>query len=218
MLIGHLKATSGEASAFGNNLLQTDSSVKDLVSVCPQQNVLLEKLTVQENLEFFAMLRGVENTEEKILVLLEQFHMSECKENFPDKISGGQKRRLQLMISLLGDFKVILLDEPSSGMDPNLRRETWDILKSLKKDKIIIMTTHYMDEAEYLGDRVAIMSHGKLKTCGSSLFLKNKFSDDLIIEVKKLDVQSNLDGFRFLCQTALTELGMKEEQMKVTRE
>jgi ATP-binding cassette, subfamily A (ABC1), member 3 len=173
---------------------------------------------VQENLEFFAMLRGVENTEEKILVLLEQFHMSECKENFPDKISGGQKRRLQLMISLLGDFKVILLDEPSSGMDPNLRRETWDILKSLKKDKIIIMTTHYMDEAEYLGDRVAIMSHGKLKTCGSSLFLKNKFSDDLIIEVKKMDVESNLDGFRFLFQTALTELGMKEEQMKVTRE
>ena len=92
------------------------------------------------------------------------------------------------MISMLGDFKVSLLDEPSSGMDPNLRRETWDIIKNIKKDKIIIMTTHYMDEAEYLGDRVAIMSHGKLKTCGSSLFLKNKFSDDFIIEVKKRDM------------------------------
>jgi len=64
------------------------------------------------------------------------------------------------MISLLGDFKIILLDEPSSGMDAHLRRETWDILKEMKKDKIIILTTHYMDEAEYLGDRVAIMSKG----------------------------------------------------------
>lgn len=96
------------------------------------------------------------------------------------------------MISLLGDFKIILLDEPSSGMDPNLRRETWNILKEMKKDKIIIMTTHYMDEAEFLGDRVAIMSHGTLKTCGSPLFLKNKFSDAFFIEIMRLNHDEEL--------------------------
>ena len=99
------------------------------------------------------------------------------------------------MISLLGNFKIILLDEPSSGMDPNLRRETWNILKEIKKDKIIIMTTHYMDEAEFLGDRVAIMSEGKLKTCGSSLFLKNKFSDAIIIEISKENQEAELIKF-----------------------
>lgn len=89
------------------------------------------------------------------------------------------------MIALLGDFKIVLLDEPSSGMDPNLRRETWNILKELRHDKIIILTTHYMDEAEYLGDRIAIMSSGQLKTCGTPLFLKSKYGDCFMIEIIK---------------------------------
>ena len=85
------------------------------------------------------------------------------------------------MIALLGDFKIVLLDEPTSGMDPHLRRETWQILKNMKKNTVMILTTHYMDEAEFLGDRVAIMSKGKLKTCGTPLFLKNKFSDEFLM-------------------------------------
>lgn len=97
------------------------------------------------------------------------------------------------MISILGDSKIILLDEPSSGMDPNTRRETWKILKEVKLGKIIIMTTHYMDEAEELGDRVAIMSYGTLKTCGSPLFLKNKFSDAFLIEIVKANPNQGLD-------------------------
>jgi ABC-type multidrug transport system ATPase subunit len=83
----------------------------------------------------------------------------------------------------LGDPKLVLLDEPTSGMDPTARRETWDIIKRIKHNKIIILTTHYMDEAEMLADRVAIISKGKLQCCGSSLFLKKRFGQGFFIEV-----------------------------------
>lgn len=93
------------------------------------------------------------------------------------------------MISLCTNAKIILLDEPSSGMDPSTRRETWQILKKIKSGRIVIMTTHYMDEAEQLGDRVAIMSKGQLKCCGTPLFLKNKFSHSFIFEITQADKQ-----------------------------
>ena len=98
-------------------------------------------------------------------------------------LSGGQKRKLQLILAMAGDTKVILLDEPSSGMDPTARRYTWDLIKRFKKGRIVILTTHYMDEADVLGDRIAIMSQGKLKCCGSSLFLKKKYGLGCILEV-----------------------------------
>ena len=99
------------------------------------------------------------------------------------KLSGGQKRKLQLAIALLGNAKIVLLDEPSSGMDPTARREAWDIIEKAKKDKIIILTTHYMDEAEMLADRVAIISKGSLQACGTSLFLKKKYGQGFFIEI-----------------------------------
>ena len=106
---------------------------------------------------------------------LEKFNLTVKQTAFAGQISGGQKRKLQLAISLLGNSKVVLLDEPTSGMDPTARRETWEIIKQAKQGKIIILTTHYMDEAEYLADRVAIMSAGRLECCGSSFFLKKKY-------------------------------------------
>ena len=102
-------------------------------------------------------------------------------------LSGGQKRKLQLIIALCGDTKVLLLDEPSSGMDPTARRDTWEFLKREKKNRTIVLTTHYMDEADELGDRIAIMSKGKLKCCGTSQFLKQRYGLGLLIEVVKLD-------------------------------
>ena len=84
---------------------------------------------------------------------------------------------------MAGDTRLIMLDEPSSGMDPTARRDTWDLIKSHAKGRIIILTTHYMDEADALGDRIAIMSKGKLKTCGSSLFLKKKYGLGTILEI-----------------------------------
>ena len=96
-------------------------------------------------------------------------------------------------------------------MDPNTRRETWKILKNVKVGKIIIMTTHYMDEAEELGDRVAIMSHGELKTCGTPLFLKNKFSDCFLVEITKVNQDENLERFEELLNDYLNRIGMKNQ-------
>lgn len=90
-------------------------------------------------------------------------------------LSGGQRRKLSVAIALIGDAKVIMLDEPTSGMDTSTRRRFWEIVKQFKEGRIIILTTHYMDEADILGDRICIMAEGSVQCCGSSLFLKNRF-------------------------------------------
>jgi len=100
-------------------------------------------------------------------------------------LSGGQQRKVSVGIAMLGDSKIVLLDEPTSGMDPTARRRLWDLLKNNKNDKIIILTTHYMEEADILGDRIAIMVHGDAQCCGSSLFLKRKFGVGYNITIDK---------------------------------
>ena len=90
-------------------------------------------------------------------------------------MSGGQKRKLSVAIALIGDSKVVMLDEPTSGMDTTTRRRFWEMLKSYKEGRIVILTTHYMDEADILGDRICIMAEGNVQCCGSSLFLKNRY-------------------------------------------
>lgn len=137
--------------------------------------MLCDKMTVKENIIFFCRFKDVPNIEQVIQENLELFGLKAKANTLAKNLSGGQKRKLQLCISLLGDSKLVLLDEPTSGMDPTARRETWDIIKQIKHNKIIILTTHYMDEAENLADRVAIISKGKLQCCGSSLFLKKRF-------------------------------------------
>jgi len=101
--------------------------------------------------------------------------LKEFENTLAQHLPGGSKRRLSVAIALIGESKMILLDEPSSGMDLTARYRMWDLIKDVKKDKIIILTTHFMDEAEYLGDRIAIMGEGQIMCCGSSFFLKNNF-------------------------------------------
>ena len=103
-------------------------------------------------------------------------------------LSGGQKRRLSVAMAFAGKSKVIILDEPTSGMDTSSRRYIWDMLKDYKNDRIILLTTHFMDEADYLGDRIGIMGGGKLITCGSSIYLKNKFGVGYNITFVKKDI------------------------------
>jgi ATP-binding cassette subfamily A (ABC1) protein 3 len=104
--------------------------------------------------------------------LITQLGLEPKKDLKVDTLSGGMKRKLQLGIALIGDSKVVLLDEPTSGMDPEARRQMWDLLQSLKKDRTILLTTHFMEEADVLGDRVVIMGHGKVLCNGSPLYLK----------------------------------------------
>lgn len=106
-------------------------------------------------------------------------------------MSGGNKRKLSVAIALCGGSKFVLLDEPTSGLDLSARRELWNMLREYKKDKIILLTTHYMDEADILGDRIGIMSSGKMTCLGSSMFLKNKFGVGYHVSIEKKTPEDN---------------------------
>ena len=116
---------------------------------------------------------------------------------FVKTLSGGQKRKLSVGIALIGDSKLVFLDEPTSGMDVQARRKIWDMLKQNKSGRILILTTHYMDEADILGDRIAIMADGVAKCCGSSLFLKNRFGVgyNLVIVKDKQEPSIEIEKF-----------------------
>jgi ATP-binding cassette subfamily A (ABC1) protein 3 len=129
---------------------------------------------------------------------LEKLDIAKKKDDRVASLSGGQKRKLQLLLAIAGDTRFLLLDEPSSGMDPTARRDTWNLIKSLAKGRVIILTTHYMDEADALGDRIAVMSRGKLKTCGSSLFLKQRYSTGFVLEVDPKNRQESMNALEEL--------------------
>jgi ATP-binding cassette subfamily A (ABC1) protein 3 len=164
-------------------------------------------MTVQENLNYFC---GIRMMEEKAIKdfsreMLKNFSLESKMDSLVSTLSGGQKRKLQLIISLCGDTKVVMLDEPTSGMDPTARRDTWEFLKREKKNRVIVLTTHYMDEADELGDRIAIMSKGKLKCCGSSYFLKKKYGLGLIIEIVQIDQSKPMQDLLNFLQTFQTQ-------------
>jgi ATP-binding cassette subfamily A (ABC1) protein 3 len=132
---------------------------------------------VKEHLELFAVFKGSEPAliEVEVLKMIADLNLKEKTNELSKNLSGGQRRRLSTGIAFIGNSKFIVLDEPTSGMDTSARRYIWEILKNFKQDRIILLTTHFMDEADYLGDRIAIMGDGQLKCLGSSVFLKNKF-------------------------------------------
>lgn len=174
MLTGMIEPTDGYISVFGETELQ---KIRETIGVCPQHDTLYEDLTVQEHLELFAAFKGLEEheLEDEVQKLINDVNLREKKDEYSKNLSGGQKRRLSVAIAFAGRSKVIILDEPTSGMDTSARRYIWELLKTYKNDRIIILTTHFMDEADYLGDRIGIMGEGRMMCCGSSIFLKNRF-------------------------------------------
>ncbi|XP_065570568.1 ABC-type organic anion transporter ABCA8-like [Artemia franciscana] len=179
MLTGVTSPSEGTAYIEGMDI-RDPSSMKEIrksFGVCPQHDILLDNLTPKEHLEFFARIRGVpeHEVEQMVSETLKDVDLTSKTNCKTGQLSGGQKRKLSIGIALIGDPKIIFLDEPSAGVDPYSRRHLWELLKKRKEGKCIILTTHFMDEADILADRKAIVSHGKVRCCGSSLFLKNKF-------------------------------------------
>lgn len=131
-------------------------------------------------------------------------------------LSGGQKRKLSVAISMIGNSKIVMLDEPTSGMDTTARRRLWDMLKKNKGDKIVILTTHYMDEADILGDRIAIMSEGAVQCTGSSLFLKKRYGVgyNLVIAKKVRSPLPEVD--RFVMQRLPDAIKLQEVSSEIT--
>lgn len=177
MLVGLIPPTSGDALIFGKNILTDMNDIRKDLGVCPQSDILFPELSVKEHLEIFGILKGVKEDvlERAVTEMIDEVGLSDKVNTLVSCLSGGMKRKLSLGIALIGNSKVIILDEPTSGMDPYSMRLTWQLIKKIKKGRIVLLTTHSMDEAEALGDRIAIMANGSLKCCGSSLFLKHQY-------------------------------------------
>jgi len=175
MLCGLVPSTSGAAFVGGLSCEVDMETIRLNLGVCPQNNVMYPELTVKEHLQLFAGIKGLQNSKVAITEMIAEVGLTP-KTNVKSKsLSGGMKRKLQLAIALFGENKFITLDEPTSGVDPYSRRLMWDAIEKHREGRTIILTTHFMDEADLLGDRIAIMSSGQMTCIGTSLFLKNKF-------------------------------------------
>ena len=169
MLSGLLAPTSGDAEILGYSLVSQTQEVKSRINLSPQETAVAPKLTARENLELIAGIYGSTRKEakEKAAAMLEEFHMQEVAGQRAGTLSGGWQRRLSIAMALISQPQILFLDEPTLGLDVLARRELWNIIEKLKGRVTVILTTHYMEEAASLADRVAILAHGRLRLCGT---------------------------------------------------
>jgi ATP-binding cassette subfamily A (ABC1) protein 5 len=177
ILTGLMPATSGKAYINGYDVNVYMEELQQDMGVCLQQDTLFDLMTVREHLILFARLKGVPDESIPSLVdeKLKEIDLDRHQHKLASELSGGMKRKLSVLIAFIGNPRILFLDECTAGMDPYSRRKVWLLLQRYKRYSTIIMTTHFMEEAELLGERIAIMSKGKLRCCGTSLELKNEF-------------------------------------------
>lgn len=163
------KPTSGEAEICGHSVITDGMQVKALCGISPQDTAVAENLTVKENLELCARIFGMsaEKTAERVEEMNRLFSLGDVMNSRAKTLSGGWKRKTSIAMALISEPKVLFLDEPTLGLDVLARRELWGAVRSLKSKTTIILTTHYMEEAEELSDRIAIMVGGKIRACGT---------------------------------------------------
>ncbi|XP_037670546.1 ATP-binding cassette sub-family A member 3 isoform X2 [Choloepus didactylus] len=177
MLTGLFPPTSGRAYIGGYEISQDMVQIRKSLGLCPQHDILFDNLTVAEHLYFYAQLKGLprQKCPEEVQQMLHILNLEDKQNSRSRFLSGGMRRKLSIGIALIAGSKVLMLDEPTSGMDAISRRAIWNLLQQQKSERTILLTTHFMDEADLLGDRIAIMAKGELQCCGSSLFLKKKY-------------------------------------------
>ncbi len=172
--------TSGDAFLNGKSICKDTSAVKKLIAVSPQETAVARGLSVRENLELMCGVHGfpTEKREKKIDELTKLLGLNEISNKKAAKLSGGWQRRLSIAMALISEPEILFLDEPTLGLDVIARSDLWDIIRSLKGKVTIILTTHYMEEAEALSDRIAIMKDGKLLICDTADKIKETAQTD----------------------------------------
>ena len=179
ILTGIMKPTDGTVTIAGFDVTENMNKIKKLIGVCPQEAAVFQFLNAKENIELIGNLHSLskKHIEERTTGFLELLGLTEASQRKAGGYSGGMLRKLNLMMALINDPKIAFLDEPTVGMDARSRRNTWEFIGSLKgENKTIILTTHYIEEAETLSDRVGIIDSGKLIELGTPEELKNKYS------------------------------------------
>lgn len=166
--------TEGDAELMGYSILSEAAKVKALINVSPQETAVAAKLSVRENLEFIARIYGSDKAQakEKADKMIARFSMEEVEKSKASTLSGGWQRKLSIAMALISDPEILFLDEPTLGLDVLARRELWSVIEKLKGNMTIILTTHYLEEAESLSDRVGIMSRGVLCAEGTTEEIK----------------------------------------------
>ena len=190
MLATLVKPTSGDAFIYGKSI--NSEEVKELIAISTQETSVARNLTVEENLLFIADIYGLDkNTKNEVMKrIIADFNFEKVLKKKAKTLSGGWQRKLSIAMALIASPKVLFLDEPTLRLDVIARRELWDIILKLKKEMTIILTTHYMEEATYLSDRIGIISEGKLKALGTAEELiekakVNNFEDAFIKIVRE---------------------------------
>ena len=184
MLSTLILPTDGKIKIGGLELGKDKQKIKEILNVSPQETAIAPNLSVKENLEFMAGVYQISNKEEKINELIKIFKLDEVLNQKAKTLSGGWQRKVSIAISLINEPKILFLDEPTLGLDVIARKELWSVIKNLKGKITIILTTHYMEEAESLSDRIGIMAKGKLIAVGTP--------DEL---VKQTDAKNFEDAF-----------------------
>ncbi len=183
MLSCLIKPTSGDANILDMSILSDRLEIKDFINVSPQETAIAPNLSVRENLEFISGIYGNNKKEakEKADKMIASFDLSSIENDKAKTLSGGWQRHLSIAMALISDPKILFLDEPTLGLDVLARRKLWNVIKDMKDSVTIILTTHYLEEALALSDRIGIMAKGELKAIGTS--------DELIKETNSKDFE-----------------------------
>lgn len=178
MLSTLILPTEGKIKINGMDIIEDRQKIKEILNVSPQETAIAPNLSVKENLEFMAGVYQIPDKQEKINELIKIFKLDEVLSQKAKTLSGGWQRKVSIAISLINDPQILFLDEPTLGLDVIARKELWKVIEGLKGKITVILTTHYMEEAESLSDRIGIMAKGNLVAAGTAEELKNQAGTD----------------------------------------
>ncbi|KAK9765543.1 hypothetical protein K7432_006045 [Basidiobolus ranarum] len=213
MLIGALSPTSGNATIEGYSIVPYSPQLKQLVGVCQQFDVLFPELTGREHLRLFARLRGTINVEEAVKTTIEEMCIQEVADQKCKGYSGGNKRRLSIGMAAIGHPKILFLDEPTTGVDVHVRQSIWKAIRELKKNTSIVLTTHSMEEADALCDRIGITVNSQLAALGTPQRLKNVYGKGYKVNVRT----GTTNTVESVIQGIFQEFGSVREQVRLVR-
>src|SRR6202047_959861 len=210
ILEGLLEPTSGEVSILGHTWRENEREMREWLGISLQETRLSEKLTVRETVELFASFYREPRSSDEVL---DELQLTEKADSWVGKLSGGQKQRLAVATALVCNPKILFLDEPTTGLDPQSRRQLWDIIRAFQRDGgTVLLTTHSMDEAQRLCDRLAIVDHGQIIAEGSPADLIDRLGGHHVVE---FSVSGNSDGAAFEAWNGLpsVESGREDDGM-----
>uniref|UniRef100_A0A8C3T374 ATP binding cassette subfamily A member 12 n=1 Tax=Chelydra serpentina TaxID=8475 RepID=A0A8C3T374_CHESE len=220
ILTGLFPASSGTILVYGKDIRTDQDLIRKNMGVCMQHNVLFSYLTAKEHLLLYGYIKvphwSEQELDEEVKRTLKDTGLYNHRHKLTGSLSGGMKRKLSISIALLGGSRVVILDEPTTGVDPCSRRSIWEIISKNKKGRTIILSTHHLDEAEVLSDRIAFLEHGGLKCCGSPFYLKETFGDGyhLTLTKKKCPNQNLAEEYDTSAVTSLIHSHLPEASLK----